>query len=144
MSSSESRVPLSERWCPRFGLQRSCVSISTSALSGPYRVRAGGRRGSRVVLCRDEDTRPLGLAAGPDGKPIVVHGLGNVGYHVGTFLDWEGSRVIGTLEREGAIYDPGGLDPEKVRGHRAGGGSSLGLGAEVKLPAPGYLAGLER
>lgn len=112
----------------------------------PGRVEATGRGvcfGLREALSREEDTRPLGLAPGLDGKSVVLQGLGNVGYHAGKFLTQEGSRVVGILEREGAVYDSGGLDVEEVRGHRADGGSILDLDAEMKLPARDSLSGLE-
>ena len=112
----------------------------------PGRVEATGRGvcfGLREALSREEDTRALGLAPGLDGKTIMLQGLGNVGYHAGKFLTREGSRVIGILEREGAIYEPGGLDVEEVRGHRAHGGSILDLDARVKLPAHASRSGLE-
>ena len=112
----------------------------------PGRVEATGRGvcfGLREALGREEDTRALGLAPGLDGKSVVLQGLGNVGYHAGKFLTREGSRIIGILEREGAIYDPGGLDVDEVRSHRAHGGSILDVDASVKLPVHETLSGLE-
>ena len=41
-----------------------------------------------------------------EGKTIIVQGLGNVGYHAAKFLSEEdGAKVIGVIERDGAIYD---------------------------------------
>ena len=118
--------------------------VSQGGIRG--RVEATGRGvcfGLREALRLEEDTRPLGLTPGLDGKTVVVQGLGNVGYHAARILAGDGARIVGILEREGAIYDPAGLDVEGVRGHRAGGGSVLDLDAEVKLPPSESISGLE-
>ena len=50
------------------------------------------------------------------GKRIVVQGLGNVGYHAAKFLSEEdGARIVGIIERDGALVDDAGLDVEAVR-----------------------------
>ena len=118
--------------------------VSQGGIRG--RVEATGRGvcfGLREALRLEEDTRPLGLAPGLDGKTVVVQGLGNVGYHAARILSGDGARIVGILEREGAIYDPAGLDVEEILGHRAEGGSVLDLDAAVKLPAHESVSGLE-
>jgi glutamate dehydrogenase (NAD(P)+) len=51
-----------------------------------------------------------------DGKTVIVQGLGNVGYHAAKFLSEEdGCKIVGIIEHDGALYDPSGLDVEKVR-----------------------------
>jgi glutamate dehydrogenase (NAD(P)+) len=51
-----------------------------------------------------------------DGKRVIVQGLGNVGYHAAKFLSQEdGSKVIGVIEREGALLEEHGLEIEAVR-----------------------------
>jgi glutamate dehydrogenase (NAD(P)+) len=60
----------------------------------------------------------LGLSTGLEGKRLVVQGLGNVGYHAAKFCRAEGMRVVAIAEREGAIYDEKGLDPDAVVEHR--------------------------
>jgi glutamate dehydrogenase (NAD(P)+) len=51
-----------------------------------------------------------------DGKRVVVQGLGNVGYHAAKFLDSEdGCKIIGIIERDGALYNENGLDVDAVR-----------------------------
>ncbi len=69
--------------------------------------------------CNDvEDMRKLGLAPGISGKTAIVQGLGNVGYYTAKFLQEGGAALIGLIEYEGAIYNPKGLDLEKVVQHR--------------------------
>jgi len=69
--------------------------------------------------CNDaEDMRKLGLTPGLEGKTVIVQGLGNVGYYAAKFLQEGGTTLIGLIEYEGAIYNPNGLDIEKVMQHR--------------------------
>ncbi len=110
------------------------------------RVEATGRGvyfGIREALSNADDMERHGLSTGVDGKTVVIQGLGNVGYHAGRFLSEAGARVVGIVEREGAIYRAGGLDVETVHRHRADGGSILDLDADEKLEGPDGPAGLE-
>ncbi|MEX2531505.1 MAG: Glu/Leu/Phe/Val dehydrogenase [Gemmatimonadota bacterium] len=99
--------------------------------------------GIREALGWEEELERLGLTPGIAGKSIVVQGLGNVGYHAALFLSEAGAKITGVLEREGAIYDPDGLDVEEIYRHREEGGSILDLDAETKLRAEESAIGLE-
>ncbi|KMW57994.1 NAD-specific glutamate dehydrogenase [Candidatus Rhodobacter oscarellae] len=62
------------------------------------------------------DKKKAGITGGLEGKTVVVQGLGNVGYHAAKFLSEEdGCKVIGIIERDGALVDPKGLNVEAVR-----------------------------
>ena len=53
-----------------------------------------------------------------DGKRVIVQRLGNVGYHAAKFLEEEdGAKIVGVIERDGAIHDPSGLPVERVKQH---------------------------
>ena len=73
-----------------------------------------------------EDMKPLGLTPGLGGKIVVVQGFGNVGSHAAKFLMESDARVVGIIEKNGAIYNPKGLNVEKVAAHRAETGSIRG------------------
>jgi glutamate dehydrogenase (NAD(P)+) len=63
-----------------------------------------------------EDVKAAGLSGTLDGKRVIVQGLGNVGYHAAKFLQEEdGCRIIGIIERDGALHNEDGLDVDKVR-----------------------------
>jgi glutamate dehydrogenase (NAD(P)+) len=80
--------------------------------------------------CNDAaDMKKLGLTPGIDGKTIVVQGLGNVGYYAAKFLAEAGGKLVGLAEYDGAIYDPKGLDLEKVMAHRKEHGKFAGYPA---------------
>lgn len=101
---------------------RACVTgkpLTAHGIAG--RVEATGR-GVQYALQEffrhPEDVKKAGLSGSLDGKRVIVQGLGNVGYHAAKFLEEEdGCRIVGVIERDGAIFDPVGLPVERVRQH---------------------------
>jgi glutamate dehydrogenase (NAD(P)+) len=79
----------------------------------------------REACAHKEDMQALGLSQGIEGKRLVVQGLGNVGYHTAKYCREGGTLIIAIAEREGAIFDPHGLDEEKAFAHRKEKGSIL-------------------
>ncbi|WP_299772656.1 Glu/Leu/Phe/Val dehydrogenase [uncultured Tateyamaria sp.] len=68
-----------------------------------------------------------GMSGTLDGKCIVVQGLGNVGYHAAKFLaDEDGCKIVGIIERDGALVDDRGLDVDAVRNWIGGHGGVSG------------------
>lgn len=100
----------------------ACVTgkpLSQAGIRG--RTAATGRGvfyGLKEVVSFNEDMADLGLRSGLGGKRIIVQGLGNVGYYSSYFLQEAGAKIIGIAEREGGIYNPEGLDVEKVFKYR--------------------------
>ncbi|GAA6199178.1 Glu/Leu/Phe/Val dehydrogenase [Aquicoccus sp. SU-CL01552] len=98
---------------------RACVTgkpLNAGGIAG--RVEATGR-GVQFALrefFRDpRDVEKAGLTGGLEGKRVIVQGLGNVGYHAAKFLaQQDGVRITGIIERDGALFDEGGLDVEAV------------------------------
>ncbi|MEM7599021.1 MAG: Glu/Leu/Phe/Val dehydrogenase [Pseudomonadota bacterium] len=99
---------------------RACVTgkpVNAGGIQG--RTEATGR-GVQYALQEffrhPEDIAKAGLDGTLDGKRVIVQGLGNVGYHGAKFLQEEdGCKIIGIIERDGALYDEKGLDVEDVR-----------------------------
>ncbi len=89
--------------------------------------------GIREACENTEDMKRLGLTPGLEGKTVIVQGLGNVGYHAAKFLQEGGAIVVGIAEYEGAVYDPKGLDVEKVFQQRRERGSILKVDDGEKL-----------
>jgi glutamate dehydrogenase (NAD(P)+) len=97
----------------------ACVTgkpVTQSGIGG--RVEATGRGieyGLREFFRHAEDVKLAGLNGGLEGKRVIVQGLGNVGYHAAKFLQYDnGCRIIGIIERDGALFDERGLSVEKV------------------------------
>ncbi len=98
---------------------RACVTGKPPHAGGIQgRVEATGR-GVQYALQEffrhKEDVAKTGLSGGLEGKRVIIQGLGNVGYHAAKFLSEEdGAKVIGIIERDGAIIEEGGLHVEDV------------------------------
>lgn len=97
-----------------------CVTgkpVSQNGIRG--RTEATGRGifyGLRQACEHKEDMKPLGLEVGMKGKTVIVQGFGNVGYHAARILESEGEAlIIGIAEFEGALYNPKGIDIEKLK-----------------------------
>ena len=98
---------------------RGCVTGKPVHFGGVEgRVEATGRGvqfGLREFFRNPEDVQQAGLDGSLDGKSIIIQGLGNVGYHAAKFLqEQDGSRIIGIIERDGAIINEAGLHVEEV------------------------------
>jgi len=99
---------------------RACVTGKPLNAGGIHgRVEATGRGvqyALREFFRYPVDIARAGLTGGLEGKKVIIQGLGNVGYHAAKFLSEEdGCRVIGIIERDGALFDENGLDVEDVR-----------------------------
>jgi glutamate dehydrogenase (NAD(P)+) len=99
---------------------RACVTgkpLNSGGIHG--RVEATGRGvqyALRAFFRHPEDVKRAGLSGRLDGKTVIVQGLGNVGYHAAKFLSEEdGCRIIGIIERDGALVSDTGLNVEQVR-----------------------------
>ncbi|WP_170409097.1 Glu/Leu/Phe/Val family dehydrogenase [Ruegeria atlantica] len=134
---------------------RACVTgkpLNAGGIAG--RVEATGRGiqyALREFFRHPEDMQKAGLSGKLDGKRVIVQGLGNVGYHAAKFLSEEdGSKIVGIIEWDGALYNPDGIDVESVRQwivkhggvsgypdatHSAEGGAVLEEDCDILVPA---------
>ena len=111
---------------------RACVTgkpLNAGGISG--RVEATGR-GVEYALqefFRDpRDMEQAGMTGSLDGKRVIVQGLGNVGYHAAKFLAQEdGCIITGIIERDGALFNPAGLDVDAVHSWISGRGGVTGF-----------------
>ncbi len=98
---------------------RACVTGKPPNAGGiAGRVEATGRGvqyALREFFRHPEDVARSGLSGSLDGKRVIVQGLGNVGYHAAKFLaEEDGAIITGIIERDGALFNPEGLDVEAV------------------------------
>jgi len=97
----------------------ACVTGKPETQGGiKGRVEATGRGvqyGIQEFFRHPEDVKKAGLTGGLAGKTAVVQGLGNVGYHAAKFLqEQDNVKIIGILERDGALVSQSGLNVEAV------------------------------
>ncbi|MGM0813728.1 Glu/Leu/Phe/Val family dehydrogenase [Thioalkalivibrio sp.] len=106
----------------------ACVTGKPVELGGiPGRLEATGR-GVKYALdaffSEPDAVRETGLQGSLRDQRVIIQGLGNVGYHLARLLqERDAPRIIGIIEREGALYDEGGLDVAEVHAYmlRTGG-----------------------
>ena len=100
----------------------ACITGKPPEIGGIRgRVEATGRGVQYAIHAffdHPEDVQAAGLRGDLEGKRVVVQGLGNVGYHAAKFLEEEdGARIVGIIERDGALVNEDGLSVEKVYEH---------------------------
>jgi glutamate dehydrogenase (NAD(P)+) len=100
----------------------ACVTgkpVSQGGIRGRNEATGRGvQYGLREFFRVAADVKACGLDGGLEGKRIIVQGLGNVGYHAAKFLqEEEGCRVVGIIERDGALWNEDGLQVEAVAQH---------------------------
>ena len=106
-----------------------CVTGKPESQGGVKGRREATGRGLFYVLnevcAQAGDMARLGLSTGLEGKRIVVQGFGKVGYWAAQCCHDAGARIVAIAEHDGAIADPRGLDPARVREHLGSEGSIL-------------------
>ena len=100
----------------------ACVTGKPPTQGGiPYRRQATGRGVHYVVrefFADRHDVARCGLDGGLEGKAVIVQGFGNVGFNAANYLvEDEGVRLVGVIERDGAILSDTGLRPAGVAEH---------------------------
>lgn len=98
---------------------KACVTGKPPHAGGIQgRVEATGRGvqyALREFFRHKEDKAAANLSGDLDGKRVIIQGLGNVGYHAAKFLSEEdGCKIVGMIERDGALLDDKGLDVELI------------------------------
>jgi len=85
----------------------------TSVVTGKP-VNMGGSRGRieatgrGVMLICDESLRYLNMSV--EGCRVIIQGFGNVGSNAARLMMEKGYKIVGIAERDGGLYNPGGID----------------------------------
>ena len=118
----------------------ACVTgkpVSQGGISGRREATGRGLFYALREACSHEDEmKRIGLSKGVEGKRVVVQGLGNVGFHAAKFCREGGATIVAIAEREGAIYNPGGLIEEDVFRFRKETGSILNFHGATNIAKP--------
>ncbi len=100
----------------------ACVTgkpVSQGGIRGRNEATGRGvQYGLREFFRNQADVAACKLDGDLQGKRVIVQGLGNVGYHAAKFLQEEdGVKIVGIIERDGALWNESGLSVESVREH---------------------------
>ncbi|HVP43755.1 MAG TPA: Glu/Leu/Phe/Val dehydrogenase [Terriglobales bacterium] len=103
-------------------------------------IDMGGSRGRReatgrgiMVVC-DEALKKLKMNR--DETRVIVQGFGNVGSNAARLMYEHGYKIIGIAEWDGGLYNPNGMEVDKLVEYRQRNGTVVGFpGAEVRESA---------
>ena len=73
----------------------------------------------KELLENDDICERADVSSGVKGKKVIVQGFGNVGYNFAKFMQREGAKIVGIVERDAGIYSASGLNPDDVKMHLA-------------------------
>jgi len=105
-------------------MEPAVITGKPIALGGSYGRAQATSRG--VVMTVVEASRKLGMPL--KGARVAVQGFGNAGMNAALIFHQEqGAKVIAVSDSKGGIYNKEGLDPVKVKEHKARTGSVVGF-----------------
>lgn len=115
-------------------------SVGLSKVLGGIPLDQIGATGFGLAVCAEVAQRYVGIQL--QGARVVVQGFGNVGSHAARYLRDRGAILVGASDLDGTVYDPKGIDVEKLieikrttgRVTDYDGGEKLPIDAWIGLP----------
>jgi len=115
--------------------RQTCTAVVTGKP-----VTMGGSRGRKeatgrgVMIVANESLKKLGMNI--EETRVIVQGFGNVGSNAANLMHNAGYKIIGVGEWNGGLFNPNGIDIEKLLEHQQRNGSIVGFsGAEARATA---------
>ena len=105
------------------GYSPAVVTGKPVELGGSLGRREATGRGVAYIL--DEAVRDFGL--GREGLTVAIQGFGNVGYWAAKLISENGYTVIAISGVNGGVFNPMGLDIEKLSDHQRDTGDIVGF-----------------
>jgi len=106
-------------------------SVGLPAELGGLPLDELGATGFGVVACAEVAARQIDLPL--TGARVVIQGLGNVGVAAAKFFARKGAVIVAANDSRGTVYDPGGLDVNRLIAAKRGKGTVLEYGAGERL-----------
>lgn len=125
---------------PDMGTDETCMAWIYDEIGramGLPRVLGGipldevGATGFGLAECAEVAAPLCGLSI--KGSSIAIEGFGNVGRPVARFLEEKGAVLVAASDRQGTIYDPGGIPVEALEEAKNMSGSVMGYAKGKKL-----------
>lgn len=94
------------------------------------RIEATGR--GVMVVCI-ESLRHLGMDV--EGCRVIIQGFGNVGSNAARLMHEQGFKIVGVAERDGGLYNSGGIDIHQLVEYKYRNNSILGFRGAEAMPS---------
>ncbi len=115
-------------------------SVGLSKVLGGIPLDQIGATGFGLAICAEVVEHFADLTL--EGARVIVQGFGNVGTHAARYLAQRGAVLVAASDLDGTIYDPAGLDVERLIESKAEtgrvteyeGGKKLAIDAWIDLP----------
>jgi len=107
-------------------------SVGLSKVLGGIPLDQIGATGFGLAVCAEvaQDFSDAKL----DGARIIVQGFGNVGSHAARYLEERGALLVGASDLDGTVYDPKGIDVDRLASIKAETGRVTDYEKGEKLP----------
>lgn len=87
-------------------------SVGLSKVLGGIPLDQIGATGYGLAVCAEVTQEFTDIRL--EGSRVVVQGFGNVGSHAARYLIERGAVLVGASDLDGTVYDPDGIDVEKL------------------------------
>jgi glutamate dehydrogenase (NAD(P)+) len=94
------------------------------------RIEATGR--GVMVVCI-ESLRHLGMDV--EGCRVIIQGFGNVGSNAARLMHEQGFKIVGVAERDGGLYNSGGIDIHQLLEYKYRNNTILGFRGAEAMPS---------
>jgi len=98
----------------------SIVAGKPNVLGGTRHHEDAAAQGLRIVF--ELAAKHFGLGSTRTGPSVIVEGAGFVGGNLARLLHRDDCRVVGICDKDGGLYNPAGLDIEKIFDQRTADG----------------------
>lgn len=112
-------------------------SVGLSKVLGGIPLDQIGATGFGLAVCAEvaQEFADLDLK----GARVVVQGFGNVGSHAARYLEERGARLVGASDLDGTVYDPQGIDVDRLVEVKAKTGYVTTYDGGEKLPVDAWV-----
>ncbi len=112
-------------------------SVGLSQVLGGIPLEQIGATGFGLAVCAEVAREFAKIEL--EGARVVVQGFGNVGSHAARYLEERGARLVGASDLDGTVYDPQGIDVDKLTRIKAETGHVTTYDGGEKMPRDAWI-----